>query len=368
MIAITKRFLLLSPLMMLAGKAFGRQQAQFETPPVIDEAAFRAVTAKTIDGYILPAYGTLKAKTAALAAAVSASCANPAATPSAEVRAAFEAVLDAWAGVDFFRFGPIADEGRHERFCFLPDPHGTGVRQLRKILAEPDPALLEPGAVAKLSAAVQGLPALESLLWSGESATESLDYRCRLAARIAENLDAIAASTLDGWTKKGGWKETMLSPGGDNIVYRDVTEPVVEILKAIGVGVLQIRDQRLLPALGKSFDVAKPGRGVFVKSGMTLPYLRASGTAIGDLVTTSTVLSLAPKDEAQLLDQTKAILATYEVNLAVGDDWTKALTTQASYDKLRAAFDVLKKLEDIYNYTFPVAAGISPGFNALDGD
>jgi hypothetical protein len=160
----------------------------------------------------------------------------------------------------------------------------------------------------------------------------------------------------------------MLSPGGSNIVYRDVTEPVVEILKSIGVGALQLRDQRLLPALGKSFDVAKPARGVFVRSGMTLPYLRASAVAIGNLVQDSDLLSLAPKEQAALNTETNTALATFETSLDVGDDWTKALQTEASYNKLRAGFNVLKKVEDIYNYSFPVAAGISPGFNALDGD
>ncbi|MBN8998077.1 MAG: imelysin family protein [Rhizobiales bacterium] len=368
MIAITKRLLLLSPLALLAGRAFARQQAEFETPPVIDEAAFRAVTGKAIDGYILPAYATLQQKTAALAAAVATSCAAPSDTPPPAVRAAFADVLIAWAGVDFFRFGPIAEQGRHERFCFLPDPHGTGARQLRRILAEPDPALLEPGAVAKLSAAVQGLPALESLLFAPSDATETADYRCRLAARIAENLDAIAAATLAGWTGEAGWKTLMLAPGGDNIVYRDVTEPVVEILKAIGVGALQLRDQRLLPALSKSFDAAKPARGVFVKSGLTLPYLRASGVAIGELVTKSDILSLTPKEQAAFAEQTASILAAFAAALDVGNDWNAAFANAASYDKLRSGFDVLKKLEDLYNYTFPVAAQISPGFNALDGD
>ena len=367
MISITKRLFLISPLLALAGKAFG-QAADAPAAVPIDEAAFRSVTQRSVDAYILPAYAVLKGRTAALATAIEASCAAPSPTPSPEVRAAFEAVLQAWAGVDFFRFGPIAEQGRHEKFSFLPDPHGTGARQLRRILAEPDPQLLEPGAVAKLSAAVQGLPAIESLLFSPASETETLAYRCQLAARIAQNIDAIAAETLAGWTRPDGWKASMLNPGGDNIVYRDVTEPVVEILKAIGVGALQLRDQRLLPALGKSFETAKPARGPFVKSGLTLPYLRASGTAIGRLVAVSDLLSLAPKEAAALATETDSVLATFQASLDVGDDWTAALQDRASYDRLRAGFDVLKQLEDIYNYRFPLAAGISPGFNALDGD
>ena len=89
--------------------------------------------------------------------------------------------------VDFLRFGPMAQEGRYERFAFFPDVHGTGARQLRRFLATEDEALLKPGALREQSAAVQGLPALESLLFSGSKALldaeDAEPYRCALAAK-----------------------------------------------------------------------------------------------------------------------------------------------------------------------------------------
>ena len=64
----------------------------------------------------------------------------------------------------------MAQDGRYERFAFFPDVHGTGARQIRGFLVSQDEALLKPGALAGQSAAVQGLPALESLLFSGKAA------------------------------------------------------------------------------------------------------------------------------------------------------------------------------------------------------
>lgn len=367
MIAITKRLLLMSPLLLAARRAFA-QSGDAPTKPGPSTEALDAVAKKAISGYFIPSYEALRDATAKLVAVMQESCKNPSGAPDDKVRAAFTAVLQAWAHVDFLRFGPMAEKARLERFSFLPDPHGTGARQLRQILAKPDPALLEPGAIAKRSAAVQGMPAFEALVFGASDDTESAAYRCELALRIAENLNVIAGEAVTEWTREGGWRDLMLSPGGSNIVYRDATEPLVEVLKAIVTGLQQMRDQRLLPALGTSIQTAKPLRGAFVRSGLSFVYLDASADAIEELVERSDVFSLTPAQAATLLAATEAASNDFRASIAVGKPWQEALADPASYDRLKHAFEVLKTLEDIFNFRFAEAAGISPGFNALDGD
>jgi len=368
MIAITKRLLLLSPLLIAARRAFAQEKTDAPEKPGPSVEGLTAVARKAIADYFIPSYENLRTATAKLVEVMQESCKSPTTEPSEAVRAAFTDVLKAWARVDFLRFGPMAEKARLERFSFLPDPHGTGARQLRQILAKPDPALLEPGAIARRSAAVQGMPAFEVLVFGGSDDAETAAYRCQLALRIAENLNLIANEVVAEWTREGGWRDLMLSPGGNNIVYRDATEPLVEILKAIVTGLQQMRDQRLLPALGKSIAVAKPMRGPFVRSGLSFVYLDASADAIEELVERSDVFSLTPADAATLLAATEAAMSEFRASIAVGKPWTEALVDPASYDKLQHAFDVLKTLEDIFNFRFAEAAGISPGFNALDGD
>jgi predicted lipoprotein len=367
MIAITKRLLLLSPLLIAAKRVFA-QNADAPAKPGPSPEALAIVANKAISNYFIPSYEALRDTTAKLVAAMQESCKNPTAAPDPAVRATFEAVLEAWARVDFLRFGPMAEKARLERFSFLPDPHGTGTRQLRQILAKPDPALLEPGAIAKKSAAVQGMPAFEALVFGSSDDAETAAYRCQLALRIAENLNRLASEAVTEWTQPGGWSELMLKPGGANIVYRDATEPLVEILKAVVTGLQQMRDQRLLPALGASIDKAKPNRGAFVKSGLSLAYLNASIDAIEELVEQSDVFSLTPNDAATLLAATEAGSGEFRKAIAIGKPWNEAFADPASYDSLKHGFDVLKTLEDIFNFRFAEAAGISPGFNALDGD
>ena len=191
-------------------------RAQSESPPpsvTATEADFAAVASRAATDYIVPSYQALHAATGTLKTAVDGFCQTPSAEARDAVAAAFAATLTAWAGVDFFRFGPMAVEGRYERFAFFPDVHGTGARQMRQFLAGKDEKLLAPGALARQSAAVQGLPALESLLYSGDSALLVADtpepFRCALAAAVAANLDEIAAAVDAGWTGEENWAERL---------------------------------------------------------------------------------------------------------------------------------------------------------------
>ena len=128
----------------------------------------------------------------------------------------------------------MAREARYERFAYWPDVHGTGARQLRRFLAEEDRPCFEPGALAKQSAAVQGLPALESLLYSGAKGlvgpTAPDAYRCKLALAVAgKHGRDRERRRCDGWSGETGWAALMRAPGADNPVYRTHEEAMTEI-------------------------------------------------------------------------------------------------------------------------------------------
>ncbi len=162
----------------------------------VTDADVAAVVERSVRGSILPAYDALAEDAGAMAQALESYCGEPTSEEREALAPAFAALVEGWAAADFFRFGPMASEGRYERFAFWPDPHGTGQRQLRRFLASKDETLLAPGTIAKQSAAVQGLPALDSLLYSGNDALVADDapdaFRCALAGAVAGNVAAIA--------------------------------------------------------------------------------------------------------------------------------------------------------------------------------
>ena len=131
--------------------------------PAVAAPALPELTARVIDQYVLPRFERLDAATQKLAADLDAGCAGDPQRLSA-TRADFDAAVLAWAQVEFLRFGPLSVTGRPERFAFWPDPRGVMQRQLQALIARRDTAALDPAGIAKKSAAVQGLTALEALL------------------------------------------------------------------------------------------------------------------------------------------------------------------------------------------------------------
>jgi predicted lipoprotein len=81
------------------------------------------------------------------------------------VKDAFAAAVVAWSNVEILRFGPITENRRFERLFHWPDPKGLGQRQIEAALKSRDEAVTQPDELAGKSVALQGLPALEYLLY-----------------------------------------------------------------------------------------------------------------------------------------------------------------------------------------------------------
>jgi predicted lipoprotein len=360
------RGLMLGSALMLCASASAQ-----ETSSAAIGADYAVVIRRAAEDYIVPAYQELETETGELSAALAAFCDGRSERDTVET--AFAATLHAWAKVDFLRFGLMAQEGRYERFAFWPDVHGTGARQIRQFLASRDEKLLAPGALARQSAAVQGLPALESLLFSGEKsllATNAPDaFRCRLAGAVADNLKAIAAEVVTAWTGESGWAELIGSPGPANPVYRSHGEAMTEILRGILTGLEQDRDHRLLPALGKEPQDAKASRAPYNRSGQALEYLLVSAQSLQAFVEASGILGLLPRDERLIGDSIRFEFGNLVRALEnAGPDLESALRDTEGRGKLVYATIVLGSLRDLFQNQFAPAAGVTAGFNSLDGD
>jgi predicted lipoprotein len=337
------------------------------------EAEYAAVVKSAVSDYILPGYERLELQTGMLVGALDAFCGEATEPNRHVVEEAFAQTVKAWAEVDFFRFGPMAEDGRYERFAFFPDVHGTGARQLRRFLATENEKLLQAGALAGQSAAVQGLPALEALIYSGSKALAEADtvepYRCELARAVAANMHAIAGEALARWRGEGGWAALIGNPGADNPVYRSHSEAMTEVLKVILTGLEQMRDHRLVPALGATPEEAKASRAPYNASGQALPYLAASAAAIGRFVEVSDVAGLLPPDKDWVGRSARFEFSNLRSAIeAAGPDLAAALADNDKREKLVYAAIVLKSLRDLFQQHLGPAAGLTAGFNSLDGD
>ena len=335
------------------------------------------MVADAIDTFILPRIAALKKETAALKVAVETACAEGADVTAARdaVVAAFAGTVRAWGGLDFIRFGPATQKHRLERVLFWPDPRGVAARQLSGLLAARKPQLLEPGALATQSVAVQGLTALEILLFDdkaplGTGDDEAARYRCALAAAIAASIDAVAGEIGDGWAAEGGFRSRMLNPGADNALYKDASESARDVVKAIATGLQICRDRFILPDLvGLARTPPRRARLLFERSGLTGAFLSASLVALAELFDATGLAAYIPPDKAWMT----GFLAT---------GWKSLAADAARLDALRARepgseahVRALRKMRfDLGGVRLVIVRELAPnaglvlGFNELDGD
>ena len=350
----------------------GQQAVAQQTPSASAETDARdlRVVAAAVSGYIRPAYAAFAARAAALNIATAAYCTGPTALSRTALETAFREAVEAYAGIDFLRFGPAATDTRIERLFYFPDPRNVMRRQLAQLLAEN--ADLTPEDLAGQSVAVQGLPALEALLLSkeGDPAAPGFAARCRLATVVAANIEAIASDLNGAWNDPtAGYSALLTKPGPDNAVYRTPRESATEILKAISTGLELLRDQRLLPAMGKSADDAKASRLPFVASGDTGAFVAAEIAGLAELFTASGLGDGLPADYDWAggsllfeLQNARTILGKLPGPVS------EAITTEDGRKALVAVRNALGAARERLVQDVAVGNNLTVGFNSLDGD
>jgi predicted lipoprotein len=182
--------------------------------------------------YARPAVGKTADAAAALDGALGGWCAKPDAAGAARVGEAFTQLALAWSGVEILRFGPLVQANRFERLAFWPDTRGVMPRQVQQLIAAKDEALLAPGALAGRSVAVQGLPALEYVLYgdpallkqSTQSSAPTFPYACGYARAVAANVATISRDVAQAWSAQGDFGRQFAKPQPGNDLYRNPQE------------------------------------------------------------------------------------------------------------------------------------------------
>ncbi|ANY17187.1 imelysin family protein [Bordetella pseudohinzii] len=326
------------------------------------------------EGYARPAMARLDDSARVMRQDLRAWCASPGQEGAAKVADAFGRLAQAWAGVAFLRFGPLVDGNRFERLSFWPDTRGVMPRQVQGALAAADPALLAEGALKGRSVAVQGLPALEYLLYgepgllrhAARDAAGSA-YACAYAVAVAGNIQGLAGELRQAWGGQGVFGRQFTAPGPDNALYRSAQEVAAEAMKALSTGLQFAREVSLLPALGADAQAARPKRAAFWRSGQSTAVLAASLRGLLAFYQAGGYV-FAPGSQG-LADTFKHELGQAEGLVAAAPDDAEAAFTQGeARAALTLAAMILKNAKDVIDQDIAPALGVTIGFNALDGD
>jgi predicted lipoprotein len=344
-------------------------------PTIVHAEADHAGLAKaTLENYIRPGYAQLSESAATLSGKAQALCAQPSAAALKDARAALAGEVEAWSKVEPLRFGPVAQEHRYERLFYWPDPKGLGLRQVRDALAKQDGTVTKPEGLAAKSVALQGLPALEFLLYGDDSDTLAKGggdaaFRCGFAASVAANVASIAKEIDDGWKDGAPFTKSYLAPGPDDPFYRAPKEVTLELFKAFTTGIESVRDQKLAKMLGAKPEEAKPELAPFWRSGLTLTNIADNLDGVRQLFQTGGFAELVHSDSpgvenSTVFDLDHAIEVLHGIDLPVA----KLVHDEIARGKLEALRVSLKGAAQTASDIISRVAGLAFGFNAMDSD
>ena len=332
--------------------------------------AYRPVVEALVGEVIVPAHAAFAAVAEAEAATVAGLCADPSPQSLAAAREGFGALVEVFSQIEMFRFGPARDDNRIERLFFWPDRRGRGLQQVQGVLASEDETAASPDTLYAKSVALQGLPALEFVLFaSGSDAlAEAAGFRCRYGASIAAVVARIAATLEAEW--RGPFAELMAAAGPDNPAYRSHGEAFQDIIQAAAEQLEIIDLYKIGPVLGDTPKAAKPRRAPFWRSHATLPAILANLEGVDALLTGNV---------ADLLGEDGELVPSARFELREASRLIAPLASDAGgFERVARDPDGNRRLiavrypidgaHAILAQRIPAGLGLIAGFNAMDGD
>ena len=335
------------------------------TPQKHSEIARLALTK-----HIRPSYEALVLATSALEKSMHSFCAKPNAQRRETIEQGFEKALLSWSRIDHIRFGPISQKNRISRFVFWPDHKNIGLKQVKKALRRKNKSVLSLKRLQGKSVALQGLSALEFLLYGKgrNKLAKKKSFRCAYAKTITKNLALMSRQTLQGWRDGSPFAQHFLHPNKDNPVYLKEDEITLALFLSFTTELKIVYHLKLGRPLGKSLKKSKPRRAAFWRSGLSYKVIEANMKGVADLfdrVFGTLVSRSDPGVEEGVLNDFEQVSRDLK-------GFTSPIQ-QAVYDKTaRAGLLNLQKLVDQIKTSagraIIKAADLSMGFNALDGD
>jgi predicted lipoprotein len=319
---------------------------------------------------VLPAFKALAEQTAGLSKVADGFAAKPSQDGFNALRTAFDATSDAWMQAEFFRLGPLGDQQRSDRFEYWPEKRNIVDRQLSALLATPNEDTLKQKNFSQASVAVQGLPALERLLY-GDSSRQTLSAgpeqktRAAVIQAIAHNLDALAREIVADWEKASADPKTATAP-----FSQDPIEATAQFYAGLMTGMQIVAVQKLAGPRGTTIDKAKPKTAEQWRSGRSLKNIKLN-------LDTARAAVLGEHGFAVLLgsgnDALKAeIGAAFDAAITAADAAPEPMDTAVAdpegRKKVGALLVAVNQLVDVLKQKAAPAMGISLGFNEMDGD
>jgi len=327
------------------------------------------------DGPMIAGYRDFQAKAALLDQGMQTLCASPAPPSLETARAGFHAAMDSWQKVQWIGYGPVEAFHRGQRVQFWPDKKNAGDRQMLALLKDRNAEALEGNRIAFASVAIQGLPALEMLLFDTNQAAKLVEtsddgmLRCRLAQGITANLGRIGAELVQDWSKPDGFATVLKSAGTGVNPYADHRQAASQMFNALHAQLSAMAEVKLAYPLAASAGEARPSRAENWRSKRSLRNIAVNLDSLRDTFATAFAPALRADGKGAAADRFLAALtdaqgaatklsAPMEESMGESEGWSRLNGLKA---KIKTAAQVLET-------EVAAALDVQVGFNGLDGD
>ena len=332
----------------------------------------KPIMVSAINDAIVPGYDAFKIEAASMKAAMDRLCAEnsiPAYDASVE---AFDKLVNRWSKIEIMRDGPALEENRFERILFFPDRKGLGLRQIQALLATKDESAITKEAMASKSIAIQGLTALEFVLFGTgheELVIRNDNFRCHAGRAIADNIAMLAGQLDDAWRAPNGIAHDWKEPGPKNPLYRTGEEALIGILGILVRGVETTSEKRVRNFYAEDGKLAEAHKAIYWRSNQTMASVAANLEGLQTLWDQSGMQGIIKGDGTAIttninFDFKTAIQTSKSLDMPV----EQILADEKLRSKLEFLIITMADLQARLNNDYGRAMGLAAGFTFSDGD
>lgn len=322
-----------------------------------------------VDQHIIPGYLRLQKSTQALSGQSQQFCARQNQAGFNALRNAYQQAMDDWMAMQPVRLGPVGMLLRYNRYQLWPDKHGTGAKQLHRLLAAQDNDGLQAERFMRSSVAIQGFTALERLLFPKQpkladfSAQGAASYRCKLVNAITRNLADMSREIVHDW--QGGevnYRKTVLTADNTNAYYNSAKDVSGVLLNDLHTQLQSIVDQKLM----RPMQHYRMQRAESWRSRRSLRNIIINLQACKALYGLGFTAQVSDKPLQQKINRAfaQSIAAARAIKIPLYD--IRKDSPEAA--QLVGLLAETRQLKHLLATELPDAIGLVLGFNSLDGD
>ena len=327
---------------------------------------------QVINVIVLKNYQELQKATQDLMASMLYFCSDAQAKEHSKVQQGFIKVRLAWAKAQMISFGPISFLQRRERFDFWPDKHRVGERQIRNLLNAPDQLPNNLESLQNKSVAVQGLGALERMLYAKSGF--SVEKHCPLSILIVKNLAHIADEIFQQWAAEPIlFKNDLLNPQAGITYFSDINTVVSMIANDMTTQLRIVSDIKLARALPKKGKASGNYKKLETwRTGLSFQLMQNNISTVQLFYELGFAESLSQIDLA-LHKELNQLFALSIKQLSDLDEQSQANLSTAFnqtgfVEKINQVQQSIRQIDQLIKTQLLPRYGLTLKFNALDGD